>query len=97
MSHFAKVVDNKVTELNPFTDISPITISVNKNDTISFNITNGNSVSSIKLEANYTSDKVGFLINGELNPTLNLKKNSRYNFKHIILSNHNIRTQNHNS
>jgi len=73
-------VDNKVTELNPFTDISPITISVNKNDTISFNITNGNSVSSIKLEANYTSDKVGFLINGELNPTLNLKKNSRYNF-----------------
>ncbi len=73
-------VDNKVTELNPFTDISPITISVNKNDTISFNITNGNSVSSIKLEANYTSNKVGFLINGELNPTLNLKKNSRYNF-----------------
>lgn len=73
-------VDSKITELNPFTDISPITISVNKNDTISFNITNGNSVSSIKLEANYTSEKVGFLINGELNPTLNLKKNSRYNF-----------------
>ena len=75
-----ETVDNKVTTLNPFTNISPITISVNKDDTISFNITNGNSSSSIKLKANYTSDKVGFLIDGELNPTLNLKKNSRYNF-----------------
>jgi len=71
---------NAITANRDFDSQGEISLTVNKDDQISFTFVDTNETTSIQLKANYQEEKAAFLIDGKVNPTLTLNKNYKYNF-----------------